>query len=552
MNSDKIKTGTDKAAHRSLMKALGWTDDEIRKPLVGVVCAQSEIIPGHMHLTEVARAVKEGVIAAGGNPVVVPAIGVCDGIAMGHEGMKYSLVTRELIADSVECLARAHAFDAMVLVPNCDKIVPGMLMGALRVNIPSIAVAGGAMLSGYACGKKISLSDMFEAAGAVTSGRMTEEELHEYENNACPTCGSCSGMFTANSMNCMTEAIGFALCGNGSVPAVFSERIRLAKETGKAVMEALRRNIRPRDIFTAAAFKNVIAADMALGCSTNTALHLPAIAHEAGVPLTIFDFNEVSERVPNLCKLAPAGKHFMEDLYYAGGVYAVMNELLEAGLIDGELVTVTGKTIGESVKGARVKNAEVIRPITDPYSKTGGLAVLRGNLAPDGCVVKRSAVAPEMLVNRGTAKVFDGEDEAIAAITGGKIKPGDVVVIRYEGPKGGPGMREMLMPTATIAGMGLDKTVALITDGRFSGASRGASIGHVSPEAADGGLIGLVREGDLIDINIPAYQINVRVSDAEFEERRKAYVKPEPKVKSGWLERYGRLVSSANTGAVLK
>ncbi len=551
MNSDKIKTGTDKAAHRSLMKALGWTDDEIRKPLVGVVCAQSEIIPGHTHLAEVARAVKEGVIAAGGNPVVVPAIGVCDGIAMGHEGMKYSLVTRELIADSVECLARAHAFDAMVLVPNCDKIVPGMLMGALRVNIPSIAVAGGAMLNGYACGKKISLSDMFEAAGAVTSGRMTEEELHEYENNACPTCGSCSGMFTANSMNCMTEAIGFALCGNGSVPAVFSERIRLAKETGKAVMEALRRNIRPRDIFTAAAFKNVIAADMALGCSTNTALHLPAIAHEAGVPLTIFDFNEVSERVPNLCKLAPAGKHFMEDLYYAGGVYAVMNELLEAGLIDGELVTVTGKTIGESVKGARVKNAEVIRPITDPYSKTGGLAVLRGNLAPDGCVVKRSAVAPEMLVNRGTAKVFDGEDEAIAAITGGKIKPGDVVVIRYEGPKGGPGMREMLMPTATIAGMGLDKTVALITDGRFSGATRGASIGHVSPEAAAGGPIGLVRDGDIIAIDMNDYSITLEVSSDELERRRKDF-KSVVKPVSGYLGRYAKLVSSADKGAIFE
>lgn len=470
---------------------------------------------------------------------------------MGHEGMKYSLVTRELIADSVECLARAHAFDAMVLVPNCDKIVPGMLMGALRVNIPSIAVAGGAMLNGYACGKKISLSDMFEAAGAVTSGRMTEEELHEYENNACPTCGSCSGMFTANSMNCMTEAIGFALCGNGSVPAVFSERIRLAKETGKAVMEALRRNIRPRDIFTAAAFKNVIAADMALGCSTNTALHLPAIAHEAGVPLTIFDFNEVSERVPNLCKLAPAGKHFMEDLYYAGGVYAVMNELLEAGLIDGELVTVTGKTIGESVKGTRVKNAEVIRPITDPYSKTGGLAVLRGNLAPDGCVVKRSAVAPEMLVNRGTAKVFDGEDEAIAAITGGKIKPGDVVVIRYEGPKGGPGMREMLMPTATIAGMGLDKTVALITDGRFSGATRGASIGHVSPEAAAGGPIGLVRDGDIIAIDMNDYSITLEVSSDELERRRKDF-KPVVKPVSGYLGRYAKLVSSADKGAIFE
>ncbi len=551
MRSDNVKKGLDKAAHRSLMKGLGWTDEEIKKPLIGIVSAESEIVPGHMHLGAVAAAVKEGVAAAGGKGVIVPAIGVCDGIAMGHEGMKYSLVTRELIADSVECMAMAHGFDALVLVPNCDKIVPGMVMGALRVNLPAVVVSGGPMLNGYACGKKISLSDMFEAAGAVTSGKMSEEELAEYENNACPTCGSCSGMFTANSMNCVMEAAGFALKGNGTVPAVYSERLRLAKETGAAVMRALDKNIRPRDIFTLEAFKNIIAVDMALGCSTNTALHLPALAHEAGVQLPLSLFNEISERVPNLCKLAPAGKHFMSDLYFAGGVYAVMKELLDAGLLDGRLLTVTGRTVEENIGGAAVRDAEVIRPIDKPYSPTGGLAVLKGNLAPDGCVVKRSAVAPEMLVNRGTARVFDSEDDSIKAILGGRIKPGDIVVIRYEGPKGGPGMREMLLPTASIAGMGLDKSVALITDGRFSGATRGASIGHVSPEAAEGGPIGLVCDGDVISIDMVNYSINLEISDEEMTRRRKQF-KPVIKPVSGYLKRYAAQVTSADKGAVFK
>lgn len=551
MRSDNVKKGLDKAAHRSLMKGLGWTDDEIKKPLIGIVSAESEIVPGHMHLGAVAAAVKEGVAAAGGKGVIVPAIGVCDGIAMGHEGMKYSLVTRELIADSVECMAMAHGFDALVLVPNCDKIVPGMVMGALRVNLPAVVVSGGPMLNGYACGKKISLSDMFEAAGAVTSGKMSEEELAEYENNACPTCGSCSGMFTANSMNCVMEAAGFALKGNGTVPAVYSERLRLAKETGAAVMRTLDKNIRPRDIFTLEAFKNIIAVDMALGCSTNTALHLPALAHEAGVQLPLSLFNEISERVPNLCKLAPAGKHFMSDLYFAGGVYAVMKELLDAGLLDGRLLTVTGRTVEENIGGAVVRDAEVIRPIDKPYSPTGGLAVLKGNLAPDGCVVKRSAVAPEMLVNRGTARVFDSEDDSIKAILGGRIKPGDIVVIRYEGPKGGPGMREMLLPTASIAGMGLDKSVALITDGRFSGATRGASIGHVSPEAAEGGPIGLVCDGDVISIDMVNYSINLEISDEEMTRRRKQF-KPVIKPVSGYLKRYAAQVTSADKGAVFK
>lgn len=551
MKSDNVKTGIDKAAHRSLMKALGWTDEEIKKPIIGIVSAQSEIVPGHMHLNTIVTAVKEGVYAAGGMPVVVPAIGVCDGIAMGHEGMKYSLVTRELIADSVECMAKAHAFDALVLVPNCDKIVPGMVMGALRVNVPSIVVSGGPMLNGFACGKKISLSDMFEAAGAVTSGKMTMQQLHEYEDNACPTCGSCSGMFTANSMNCVMEAVGFALKGNGTVPAVYSQRIILAKETGAAIMRVLSDGIRPRDIFTTDAFKNIIAVDMALGCSTNTALHLPALAHEAGIPLPLSFFNEISEKVPNLCKLAPAGKHFMSDLYYAGGVYAVMKELLDAGLIDGSLKTVTGKTVAENIADAVVTDPEVIRPVSDPYSASGGLAVLFGNLAPDGCVVKRSAVAPEMLVNRSRARVFDSEDDSIKAILGGKIKPGDIVVIRYEGPKGGPGMREMLMPTASIAGMGLDKSVALITDGRFSGATRGASIGHVSPEAAEGGPIGLVKDGDIISIDMNKYSITLEVSDEELDKRRKEQ-KPPVKNLSGYLKRYAALVTSADKGAVFK
>ena len=551
MKSDNVKKGIDKAAHRSLMKALGWTDEEITKPIIGIVSAKSEIVPGHMHLDTIVTAVKEGVYAAGGMPVVVPAIGVCDGIAMGHEGMKYSLVTRELIADSVECMAKAHAFDALVLVPNCDKIVPGMVMGALRVNVPSIVVSGGPMLNGFACGKKISLSDMFEAAGAVTSGKMTMQQLHEYEDNACPTCGSCSGMFTANSMNCVMEAVGFALKGNGTIPAVYSQRIRLAKETGAAIMRVLSDGIRPRDIFTTDAFKNIIAVDMALGCSTNTALHLPALAHEAGIKLPLSFFNEISEKVPNLCKLAPAGKHFMSDLYYAGGVYAVMKELLDAGLIDGDLKTVTGKTVAENIADAVVTDPEVIRPVSDPYSASGGLAVLFGNLAPDGCVVKRSAVAPEMLVNRSRARVFDSEDDSIKAILGGKIKPGDIVVIRYEGPKGGPGMREMLMPTASIAGMGLDKSVALITDGRFSGATRGASIGHVSPEAAEGGPIGLVRDGDIISIDMNKYSITLEVSEEELAKRRKEQ-KPPVKNLSGYLKRYAALVTSADKGAVFK
>lgn len=551
MKSDNVKKGIDKAAHRSLMKALGWTDEEITKPIIGIVSAKSEIVPGHMHLDTIVTAVKEGVYAAGGMPVVVPAIGVCDGIAMGHEGMKYSLVTRELIADSVECMAKAHAFDALVLVPNCDKIVPGMVMGALRVNVPSIVVSGGPMLNGFACGKKISLSDMFEAAGAVTSGKMTMQQLHEYEDNACPTCGSCSGMFTANSMNCVMEAVGFALKGNGTIPAVYSQRIRLAKETGAAIMRVLKENLCPRDIFTTKAFKNIIAVDMALGCSTNTALHLPALAHEAGIKLPLSFFNEISEKVPNLCKLAPAGKHFMSDLYYAGGVYAVMKELLDAGLIDGDLKTVTGKTVAENIADAVVTDPEVIRPVSDPYSASGGLAVLFGNLAPDGCVVKRSAVAPEMLVNRSRARVFDSEDDSIKAILGGKIKPGDIVVIRYEGPKGGPGMREMLMPTASIAGMGLDKSVALITDGRFSGATRGASIGHVSPEAAEGGPIGLVRDGDVISIDMNKYSITLEVSEEELAKRRKEQ-KPPVKNLSGYLKRYAALVTSADKGAVFK
>lgn len=551
MNSDKIKVGLDKAAHRSLLKALGWTDSDLGKPVIGIVSAKSEIVPGHMHLDSLVNAVKEGVSAAGGKPVVVPAIGVCDGLAMGHEGMKYSLVTRELIADSVECMARAHAFDALVLVPSCDKIVPGMVMGAIRVNIPAIAVCGGAMLAGNACGKRISLSDMFEAAGAVTSGKMTQEELCEYENNACPTCGSCSGMFTANSMACVLEAAGFALGGNGTIPAVYSERLRLAKATGERAVELVKENIRPRDVFTEAAFRNVVAVDMALGCSTNTALHLPALAHEAGIKLPLSLFNEVSEKVPNICKLAPAGKHFMSDLYFAGGVYAVMKELLDAGLITGSAATVTGKTVAENIASAKVRDSEVIRPIDNPYSATGGLAVLTGNLAPDGCVVKRSAVAPEMLVNRGVARVFNSEEESIAAILGGKIKPGDVVVIRYEGPKGGPGMREMLLPTATIAGMGLDRTVALITDGRFSGATRGASIGHVSPEAAEGGPIGLVRDGDIISIDMKNCRLDLEITDEEMAKRKKEF-KPLVRPTEGYLRRYAALVTSADKGAVFK
>ncbi len=551
MNSDKAKKGPDKAAHRSLMKALGFTDEEMKLPLIGVVSAQSDIIPGHTELNKIAEAVKAGVRLAGGNPVTVPAIGVCDGIAMGHEGMKYSLVTRELIADSIECLAKAHAFDAMVLVPNCDKIVPGMLMAAARVNIPAIVCSGGPMLNGFIKGERISVTEMFEAAGAVKSGRIKEEELCEYESAACPTCGSCAGMFTANSMNCVTEALGMALGGNGTVPMVYSERLRLAKLTGMKIMELLEKDIRPRDILTEKAFENAFTVDMALGCSTNTVLHIPAIAKEAGVKIDLSMINEISEKTPNVCKLAPAGRHFMVDLYHAGGVYAVMKQLADGGLLHTDLVTDTGRTVGENIAAARVKDASVIRPLNEPYSKTGGLAILKGNLAPNGCVVKRSAVAPEMLVNTGSAVVFDSEEEAIKGITGGAVKAGDVVVIRYEGPKGGPGMREMLMPTATICGMGLDKTVALITDGRFSGATRGAAIGHVSPEAAVGGPIALVKNGDKIAIDMKNYSVNLLVSDEELEKRRKSFT-PIVHETSGYLSRYARLVSSADEGAVLK
>ena len=551
MNSDKAKKGPDKAAHRSLMKALGFTDEEMKLPLIGVVSAQSDIIPGHTELNKIAEAVKAGVRLAGGNPVTVPAIGVCDGIAMGHEGMKYSLVTRELIADSIECLAKAHAFDAMVLVPNCDKIVPGMLMAAARVNIPAIVCSGGPMLNGFIKGERISVTEMFEAAGAVKSGRIKEEELCEYESAACPTCGSCAGMFTANSMTCVTEALGMALGGNGTVPMVYSERLRLAKLTGMKIMELLEKDIRPRDILTEKAFENAFTVDMALGCSTNTVLHIPAIAKEAGVKIDLSMINEISEKTPNVCKLAPAGRHFMVDLYHAGGVYAVMKQLADGGLLHTDLVTDTGRTVGENIAAARVKDASVIRPLNEPYSKTGGLAILKGNLAPNGCVVKRSAVAPEMLVNTGSAVVFDSEEEAIKGITGGAVKAGDVVVIRYEGPKGGPGMREMLMPTATICGMGLDKTVALITDGRFSGATRGAAIGHVSPEAAVGGPIALVKNGDKIAIDMKNYSVNLLVSDEELEKRRKSFT-PIVHETSGYLSRYARLVSSADEGAVLK
>ena len=551
MNSDKVKNGNDKAAHRSLMKALGFTDEEIALPLIGVVSAQSDIIPGHTELNKIAEAVKAGVRLAGGNPVTVPAIGVCDGIAMGHEGMKYSLATRELIADSIECLAKAHAFDAMVLVPNCDKIVPGMLMAAARVNIPAIVCSGGPMLNGFIKGERISVTEMFEAAGAVKSGKIKQEELCEYESKACPTCGSCAGMFTANSMNCVCEALGMALGGNGTVPMVYSERLRLAKLSGMKIMELLKKDIRPRDILTKEAFENAFTVDMALGCSTNTVLHIPAIANEAGIKINLDIINEISEKTPNVCKLAPAGKHFMVDLYHAGGVYAVMKQLADKNLLHTDIVTATGKTVGENIESAKVLDKTVIRPMDEPYSATGGLAILKGNLAPHDCVVKRSAVAPEMLVNTGTAVVFDSEEEAIKGITGGAVKSGDVVVIRYEGPKGGPGMREMLMPTATICGMGLDKTVALITDGRFSGATRGAAIGHVSPEAADGGPIGLVKNGDKIAIDMKNYSVNLLVSDEELEERRKHF-KPVVHQTSGYLSRYARLVSSADEGAVLK
>ncbi len=550
MQSDNVKKGMQQAPHRSLFNALGFTQEELRKPLVGIISSYNEIVPGHMNLDKIVDAVKLGVAEAGGMPVVVPAIAVCDGIAMGHVGMKYSLVTRDLIADSTECLAKAHQFDAMVCVPNCDKNVPGLLMAAARVNIPTVFVSGGPMLAGHLKGKKRSLSSMFEAVGAYAAGKMTEEEVTEYENKVCPTCGSCSGMYTANSLNCLTEALGMGLKGNGTIPAVYSERIRLAKHAGNKVMELLEKNIRPRDIMTEAAFMNALTVDMALGCSTNSMLHLPAIAHEAGVKIDVNIANEVSARTPNLCHLAPAGYTYMEDLNEAGGVFAVMNELSKKGLIDLDCLTATGKTVGENIRNCPNLDPEVIRTVENPYSETGGIAVLKGNIAPDSCVVKRSAVAPEMLKHSGPARVFDCEDDAIAAIKGGKIVEGDVVVIRYEGPKGGPGMREMLNPTSAIVGMGLGSSVALITDGRFSGASRGASIGHVAPEAAAGGPIGLIKEGDIIDIDINANTLNARVSEEEFAERRKTW-KPRINEVDGYLARYRELVTGAPQGAVL-
>ena len=552
MKSDAVKKGVSQAPHRSLFNALGFTKEEMEKPLIGIVSSQSEIIPGHMNLDKVVEAVKLGVAMAGGTPVVVPAIAVCDGIAMGHVGMKYSLVTRDLIADSTECLATAHQFDALVMVPNCDKNVPGLLMAAARINVPTVFVSGGPMLAGHVKGCKTSLSSMFEAVGAYTAGKISAEELDEYENKACPTCGSCSGMYTANSMNCLTEAIGMGLQGNGTIPAVYSDRIKLAKHAGMKVMELLEKDIRPLDIMTEKAFMNALTVDMALGCSTNTMLHLPAIAREAGVKLNLDIANEISARTPNLCHLAPAGHTYMEELNEAGGVYAVMNELSKKNLLNLDLITATGKTVGENIKDCVNKNPEVIRPIDNPYSVTGGIAVLRGNIAPDSCVVKRSAVVEEMLVHEGPARVFDCEEDAIAAIKGGKIVPGDVVVIRYEGPKGGPGMREMLNPTSAIAGMGLGSSVALITDGRFSGASRGASIGHVSPEAAVGGPIAFIEEGDIISIDIPANAINVKVSDEELKARKAKWQPREPKVTKGYLARYAKMVTSADKGAVLE
>ena len=552
MKSDNVKKGMQQAPHRSLFNALGFTKEEMDKPLVGIVSSYNEIVPGHMNLDKIVNAVKMGVAEAGGVPVVFPAIAVCDGIAMGHIGMKYSLVTRDLICDSTECMALAHQFDALVMVPNCDKNVPGLLMAAARVNVPTVFVSGGPMLAGHVKGKKRSLSSMFEAVGSYAAGTMSEEDVCEYEEKVCPTCGSCSGMYTANSMNCLTEALGMGLQGNGTIPAVYSERIRLAKHAGMAVMEMYKKDIRPRDIMTKDAILNALTVDMALGCSTNSMLHLPAIAHEVGFDFDISFANEISEKTPNLCHLAPAGPTYMEDLNEAGGVYAVMNELSELGLLHLDCMTVTGKTVGENIKGVENKDTSVIRPLDNPYSKTGGLAVLKGNLAPDGGVVKRSAVAEEMMVHEGPARVFDCEEDAIAAIKGGKIVAGDVVVIRYEGPKGGPGMREMLNPTSAIAGMGLGSSVALITDGRFSGASRGASIGHVSPEAAVGGPIALIEEGDIIAIDIPNMKLDVKVSEEELEARRTKWQPRETKVTSGYLARYASMVTSGNRGAVLE
>ncbi len=552
MRSDSVKNGTSQAPHRSLFNALGYTEEERRRPLIGIVSSYNEIVPGHMNLDKITEAVKMGVAMAGGTPVMFPAIAVCDGIAMGHIGMKYSLVTRDLIADSTECMAMAHGFDGLVCIPNCDKNVPGLLMAAARLNIPTVFVSGGPMLAGRVKGCKTSLSSMFEAVGSVAAGTMTMDDLQEFEEKACPTCGSCSGMYTANSMNCLTEAIGMGLRGNGTIPAVYSERIRLAKHAGMKIMELIEKNIRPRDIMTAEAFRNALIVDMALGCSTNTMLHLPAIAHEAGVELNLQMANELSEITPNLCHLAPAGHTYMEDLNEAGGVYAVMKELSKLNLLNLDLITATGKTVGENIKDAYNKDETVIRPVENPYSKTGGIAVLTGNLAPDSGVVKRSAVVEEMMVHEGPARVFDCEEDAIEAIKGGKIVAGDVVVIRYEGPKGGPGMREMLNPTSAIAGMGLGSSVALITDGRFSGASRGASIGHVSPEAAVGGPIALVEEGDIISINIPENTLNVKVSDEEMAKRRANWQPREPKVTTGYLARYRELVTSGNRGAILE
>ena len=552
MRSDAVKTGTQQAPHRSLFNALGMTKEEMERPLVGIVCSYNEIVPGHMNLDKIAQAVKLGVAMAGGTPVMFPAIAVCDGIAMGHIGMKYSLVTRDLIADSTEAMALAHQFDALVMIPNCDKNVPGLLMAAARINVPTVFVSGGPMLAGHLNGHKTSLSSMFEAVGAYAAGKLTEEGLTECENKTCPTCGSCSGMYTANSMNCLTEVLGMGLKGNGTIPAVYSERIRLAKHAGMQVMEMYRRNIRPRDIMTKEALLNALTVDMALGCSTNSMLHLPAIAHEIGWDFDISFANEISAKTPNICHLAPAGPTYMEDLNEAGGVYAVMNELNKKGLLHTECMTVTGKTVGENIKDCVNLNPEVIRPIDNPYSTTGGLAVLRGNLAPDGSVVKRSAVVAEMMVHEGPARVFDCEEDAIAAIKGGKIVEGDVVVIRYEGPKGGPGMREMLNPTSAIAGMGLGSSVALITDGRFSGASRGASIGHVSPEAAVGGPIALVEEGDIISIIIPELKLELKVSDEELAARKAKWQPREPKVTTGYLARYAAMVTSGNRGAILE
>ncbi len=552
MRSDNVKKGSERAPNRSLFYALGYTPEELERPLIGVISAYSEIVPGHMHLDKLAQAVKSGVEMAGGTPILIPAIGVCDGIAMGHVGMKYSLASRELICDSVETMLMAHQLDGLVLVPNCDKIVPGMVMAAVRMDVPAVVCSGGPMLSGTYGGESVSLSKMFEAVGAYKAGHITDAQLEDCTENCCPSCGSCSGMYTANSMNCLCEAIGLALPGNGTIPAPYSKRLQLGKRAGMAIMDLVRRGVTARQIVTERSIRNALTCDMALGCSTNTVLHLLAIAYEAGVPLDLKIFNEISAATPNLCHLAPAGPTHMSDLYAAGGIAAVQAELAKAGLLDLDVMTVTGKTLGENIQGARNLDTNAIRPIENPFSPTGGLQILWGNLAPDGCVVKRSAVAEEMLRHTGPARVFDGEEDAIAAIYAGKIVPGDVVVIRYEGPSGGPGMREMLNPTSALAGMGLDKTVALITDGRFSGASRGASIGHVSPEAAAGGPICLVQEGDSITIDIPAASITLEVSEEELSRRRAAWTAPEPKVKTGWLSRYARMVSSADLGAVMR